>query len=62
MELTGETFDVCVRRELGAGFAGLGLETARAQEAISESRGTKRKIFMEIPQAANGKPAGTSAR
>jgi hypothetical protein len=61
MELTGAAFDVCGRRKLGAGFAELGLETARAQEAIIESRETQREIFMEIPQAANGKPAGTSA-
>jgi len=46
---------------LGAGFAGLRLETARAQEAIMGSKGAKREIFMEIPQAAKGEPAATSA-
>jgi len=44
-----------------AGFAALRLETARAQEAIRGSKGVKPEIFMEIPQAANGEPAGTSA-
>src|SRR5437016_1052953 len=62
MEWGGDSFKACGWRGSGAGFAGLGLETARKQQAINGSRGAQRVTFMGIPQAVNGSPAGRCAR